>query len=98
MLSRRAFLLRFSAIAPGKGTARSGFHGSVVLSRLVSAPSPRGRGLQVARVELCCVLDRRFSAIAPGKGTARLVTDKQVNTDESFSAIAPGKGTARLLG
>jgi len=36
----------FSAIAPGKGTASCRHRSIVIQSGLVSAPSPRGRGLQ----------------------------------------------------
>src|SRR6266567_2158859 len=64
---------------------------------MVSAPSPRGRGLQgKTRVTGASSLLQSFSAIAPGKGTASVGLVRLGVSCGRFSAIAPGRGTARL--
>src|SRR6266568_3897168 len=63
--------LGFSAIAPGKGTASRILQNTKRSLQTVSAPSPRGRGLQGRNRWWSSRRLYRFSAIAPGKGTAR---------------------------
>src|SRR6266567_2918404 len=87
---------RFQRHRPGEGDCKMPREVACIDDIGVSAPSPRGRGLQDFGWSTEAFPCPEVSAPSPrGRGLQGLVYSVTATENASFSAIAPGKGTAR---
>src|SRR6266571_2790101 len=89
---------RFQRHRPGEGDCKAVTVGGPPGDYIVSAPSPRGRGLQDSVDQVSRTPKIWFQRHRPGEGDGKWFSSPwRTSLALCFSAIAPGKGTARFL-